>query len=144
MQKKLGLIAALVLAAAALPVAGQAANRTVVYKCSYQNPPPGGGLVSPLFFKLDTVKKTGVVYDGLIKHIFGKPIPVSVTVDNDKRLSFRWVVRGIHGTVNKRATSKMVLHYTASILKANDTLHAFSAFDGTDNSYSGHGTCAIQ
>ncbi|MFC2967811.1 hypothetical protein [Acidimangrovimonas pyrenivorans] len=146
MQKSMNLIAALALAAAAaaVPVAGQAAGRTVVYKCSYHNPPPGGGLNSPIFFKVDTAMRTGVVYDGLIKHVFGKPIPVSVTVDNDKRMSFRWVVHGIHGTENGRATTKMVLRYAATIVKASHSFQAFSSFDGADNSFSGHGSCAIQ
>jgi hypothetical protein len=73
-------------------VGASSAAYAVDYKCTMQEKPG----IPPIIFVLEDNGKT-YAFDGLIKEIYDKPIPAKISVDNDRRTTYSWVVKGVIG-----------------------------------------------
>lgn len=85
------------------------------------------------------------VLDGLIKAMSGGPIAGSVSVDNDRRITFRYDVKKVSGT-NQHGGSAFAntLSYQLTIQKANLSAVMSMKPLGYANTFRGKGLCALQ
>lgn len=74
---------------------------TDIYECAFaKHSAHGNWLPTVVVIEHDAKTNDVTVYDPLIKHYKGKPIPGKVETDNDKRVSYTWKLDGMKDVRN--------------------------------------------
>ncbi len=82
------------------------------------------------------------IIDPLIQHYKGAPIAGRVAVDNDRRVTFSWSLKGLKGQTNTGGTTTLPgISYRLTIQKGSLAATISSVLAGYDNRPSGSGGC---
>lgn len=108
-----------------VPLSAQA----TVYVCELaETGANDGGWIPPeTVVEFDPNSDKAMVFDGLIKEIYGKPIEAKISVNNNKRYTFSWNVRNvpITTTEHKQMLVKNMVYrltVTKGTLQATETM----------------------
>ncbi|MFC2967813.1 hypothetical protein [Acidimangrovimonas pyrenivorans] len=133
-------------ALATVPAASlaQKAADVIVYKCSFNHPPPHSAIVGPLFLELNQKTGKARVFDPVIKYQVGKPLAAKVLANSDRRLTVRWIIHEAKGTLDGKPWRFPGLSHDMSIFKPGNKLMLVTRSHAADNSYSANGQCVLQ
>ncbi|MBN8632488.1 MAG: hypothetical protein J0L76_16745 [Rhodobacterales bacterium] len=131
-----------VVAAGLLAVVGDltpAVAKTTQYECrfEYESGRGGGWIPEMLILTDDDVKGEIVVFDPIIKHFVGSPIPARLSARTKVRSTYTWEVV----FRNKGQGGRMI--YTLSHFSNGQPAKMKAEPGGFDNSWSGEGTCKV-
>lgn len=124
------------LTAAAL-VAGSAQATT--YKCEFKLQNDGHWLPDVVVLSHDEASGDVVVNSPMIQHFMGGPTEGKLSVDNNRRRTFQWTVKGI--SAGAQYASGIVVRM--SVQKASHKAVVTSTIKGYVNNYRADGKCAV-
>ena len=110
-----------------------------VYECDMHSKGNGGFVGDKVFFELNPETATGMVFDGVIKVVYDKPLTAEVTRRNETTWRYKWTVEdyqlgnGGREDISMRATLKT----DTGAVSVNGRLR------GYDNNISGSGRCKV-
>lgn len=82
------------------------------------------------------------VFDGVIKELYGKPITAEVAVDNGKRMTYSWKVKGLKGReTHVGSVVTPGLRYRLTRQKATNAASISVKVVGYNNTYRSSGKC---
>lgn len=120
-------------------IATSTAAYAVDYKCTMQEKPG----IPPVIIIIEDNGKT-FAYDGLIKDIYDKPIPAAISVDNKRRMTYAWTVKGVMGKNTERGnTVSGRLNFRLTRQKANGAATIYVKVVGYDNTFRSKGSCEV-
>ncbi len=132
MYKFTGLLVAAVMAASpALALKGN------VHQCKFKTA-RGEILADEVIFVVSPDASAARVYDGIVHHTSGKPIPAKITEDSGKKLTIRWSVMMHFRGQDAR------LDFRLSYFKGNKKANLSSQAVGYTNQSNARGACAVQ
>lgn len=112
----------------------------VTYLCNLKVPYANGWVPEQIVIVHNTANGEVVVNDPIIHHYFGAPVKGKVQTDNDKRITFRWDLKGIRNSLGQYAPTFV---YRASILKASKKVWVTAEPIAYSDNFSAGGTCSI-
>jgi hypothetical protein len=139
MQTLSGAVFAVLVAALAGAVSSPAQAAITQYECTFrQEGNRGGGWIPEVVFVTENDQNGEIiVYDPVIDHFVGSPIPARRTDVTDVRRTFRWEVK----FQNKGQSGRMIYALT---YRTNGVAASMKALPGGfDNSWSGDGSCKV-
>ncbi|KPN62033.1 hypothetical protein K3X41_04950 [Aliiroseovarius crassostreae] len=116
------------------------------YKCEVKPDTGHEDWLIPSVTFIEHDKATGevVVFDGLIKEIYGQPIEARISTDNAKRTTYSWNVSGLKVGTTEGGTAMMQnIVYKFTIVKANLQARTSVKPLGFLNTFRGKGKCSI-
>lgn len=121
-------------------LAAPAAAAVTTYECTFpQERARGGGWIPEVVaIADDPAKGTVSVYDPIIRHFAGAPIPAERSEETRARIGFRWQL----STRNKGQAAVML--YRLTYFKDGRPAKMLVQPGGYDNQWSGEGTCRIR
>ncbi|NUB43402.1 hypothetical protein GEU84_003310 [Fertoebacter nigrum] len=119
--------------------AGAAAAEPVIYQCAIAESNAGGGYLSPqVIISHDAATGEAIVYDAIVHHVHGKPIPAKIVQADAKRLTVSWRVTLRNGTGQVTQMS-----YRAVYLKGLKSFMLSARPSGFEDIFEGRGTCKL-
>ncbi len=130
-------IAGLVLAVltAASPVAAK------TYICKLQE--NGRTNFIPKIVRIDQNGGNVTVIDPLIDHYMGNPISAKIAVDNNRRTTFSWRLKGVKGRSSSGGAT-VSISYRLTIQKSSHAATISAVIASFDNKPSGQGSCEVR
>jgi hypothetical protein len=96
-----------------LPIAAQAAE---LYECQIeQNASNGGWIPAQVIVNYDAAQGEVIVFDPIIKHFQGAPVQGKVEIENKKRVTFNWRLKGTKDVIGQGAE----FVYRLTVIKGN-------------------------
>jgi len=114
------------------------------YTCKMQDQSNSGWISPTIVVAHDEQSGEVVVNDILIKNINGRPLAGEVAIDNAKRTTFKWVIKGYtntHGANRQYATE---LTYRITIQKSSRQATITMKPAGYGNMFRGKGACSVK
>jgi hypothetical protein len=120
-------------------VTGPALAKVTQYECRFPQETARGGGWIPEMLILTEDDKTGeiIVFDPVIKHFIGTPIPAELSARTKVRSTYRWEIN----YDNRGQSGRMI--YTFSYTSDGRPARITGQPGGFDNSWSGDGTCKV-
>jgi hypothetical protein len=113
--------------------------KTVTYNCATD---ARDGIVVPQQVMFAHNEDTGelLVIDPIIQHVIGKPIPGTITDNNDKRITFTWQMLELKNNKGQR----MGLRYNATYMRATGVFSLTAKPLNYSNDFRARGTCTLK
>ncbi|SOB99646.1 hypothetical protein SAMN05877809_102480 [Rhodobacter sp. JA431] len=105
--------------------------------CTMTQRPRGNWIQPEIFVVVDKSGKT-VAYDPVIAHVHGQPVTARITVDNARRTTYAWTVKGARDSGSQYAP---YLDYKLTIVKATNRASLSMIPRGFSNTFRGEGAC---
>jgi hypothetical protein len=120
-------------------ITGPAMAKVTQYECRFtQERARGGGWIPEmLILTEDDTSGEIVVFDPVIKHFIGTPIPAKLSARTKLRATYKWEV----DVQNRGQAARMI--YTFSYTSDGRPARVTVQPGGYDNSWSGDGTCKV-
>lgn len=110
------------------------------YRCGVEQKSMNGGWLAPdLIVGHATATDVVTVLDGVIQGYIGKPLQGKVETNNDKRITFTWVVPGVKSSSNQFANFSYRLTVMKPALNGRLSAQALN-YQGP---FSGAATCTV-
>ena len=118
-----------------------AAAKTYTYSCTIKAAGNAGWIASNMAFRHDTTGKGVTVFDPVSMHYnSGKPVDGMVSVENAKRITFKWETSG----KDRSGQYAPKLLYRATYIKKSAQMHVSMTPAGYQNGFQGRGSCEIK
>ncbi|WP_371169754.1 hypothetical protein [Aliiroseovarius sp. 2305UL8-7] len=115
------------------------AASATVYECNIK----AGPYIPPVMIITDEDGKIGV-FDGLIRDVYGAPIKGKLAVDNAKRATYSWKVKGFKATeTNSGRTVIPKLSFRLTRQKSSNAAKVQVKAVGYKNTFRSSGKCKI-
>ena len=114
-------------------------SKGMTYDCTFKQNDPYNWVPARVMVSMNEAKGTAEAYDGLINHLFGKPIRVKFTRRSAKSVQWDWSLDEIPGKRNRtyRASYKVIINQETKKASIKILVHGFA------NDPIGFGNCVI-
>lgn len=121
--------------------AGAATAKTTVYDCAINDRANTGWIPTQLIIAEDTGTGDILISDPIgYYYNDGKPLPGKIAVQNGKRITYAWTLKGVKNRAGQYAPN---FSFRATYLKAGGKMSVTSKPLGYTNTFKGTGTCKV-
>jgi hypothetical protein len=119
-----------------------AAAKTTIYECNIKPERKTAWIPEIVRVMHDESNGEAFVIDPIIYHFNEKrPVPATIAVNNAKRTTYVWVVKGIKNSFGQYVTT---FRFRGTYLKPSRTMVMTSSPDGYDDKFKGRGKCTVK